>query len=36
MDRGVWWATVLGGHKESDMTERPLRPIDLAQESKAP
>ena len=22
MDRGAWWATVLGGHKESDMTER--------------
>ena len=21
MDRGVWWATVHGGHKESDMTE---------------
>ena len=20
-DRGVWWATVQGGHKESDMTE---------------
>ena len=22
MDRGAWWATVQGGHKESDMTER--------------
>ena len=22
MDRRVWWATVLGGHKESDMTEQ--------------
>ena len=22
MDRGAWWATVHGGHKESDMTER--------------
>ena len=22
MDRGAWWLTVLGGHKESDMTER--------------
>ena len=21
MDRGAWWATVQGGHKESDMTE---------------
>ena len=21
MDRGVWWATVHGGHNESDMTE---------------
>ena len=21
MDRGDWWATVHGGHKESDMTE---------------
>ena len=21
MDRGVWWATVHGGHKESDMSE---------------
>ena len=21
MDRGAWWATVHGGHKESDMTE---------------
>ena len=21
LDRGAWWATVLGGHKESDMTE---------------
>ena len=21
MDRGSWWATVHGGHKESDMTE---------------
>ena len=20
-DRGAWWATVHGGHKESDMTE---------------
>ena len=23
MDRGAWWSTVHGGHKESDMTERP-------------
>ena len=22
MGRGAWWATVLGGHKESDMAER--------------
>ena len=22
MDRGIWWATAHGGHKESDMTER--------------
>ena len=22
MDRGAWWATVLKGRKESDMTER--------------
>ena len=22
MDRGAWWATVRGGHKESDTTER--------------
>ena len=22
MDRGAWWATVQGGHKESDTTER--------------
>ena len=22
MDRGAWWATVHGGHRESDMTER--------------
>ena len=22
MDRGAWWATVHGGHKESDTTER--------------
>ena len=22
MDRGAWWATVHGGHKEWDMTER--------------
>ena len=22
MDKGVWWATVHGGHKESDMTEQ--------------
>ena len=22
MDGGAWWATVRGGHKESDMTER--------------
>ena len=22
MDRGAWWATVHGGHKESDKTER--------------
>ena len=22
MDRGAWWATVHGGHKESDMTEQ--------------
>ena len=22
MDRGAWWATIHGGHKESDMTER--------------
>ena len=22
MDRGSWWATVHGGHKESDMTEQ--------------
>ena len=22
MDRGAWWATVHGGHKELDMTER--------------
>ena len=21
MDRGAWWATVQGGHKESDTTE---------------
>ena len=21
MDRGAWWATVYGGHKESDSTE---------------
>ena len=21
MDRGAWWATVLGGHKESDTTD---------------
>ena len=21
LDRGAWWATVHGGHKESDMTE---------------
>ena len=21
MDRGAWWATVHGGHKESDVTE---------------
>ena len=21
MDRGAWWATVLWGHEESDMTE---------------
>ena len=21
MDRGAWWATVHGGHRESDMTE---------------
>ena len=21
MDRGAWWATVPGGHRESDMTE---------------
>ena len=21
MDRGAWWASVSGGHKESDMTE---------------
>ena len=21
MDRGAWWATVYGGHKESDTTE---------------
>ena len=21
MDRGAWWATVHGGHKESEMTE---------------
>ena len=23
MDRGAWWATVHGGHKESDTIERP-------------
>ena len=23
MDRGAWWATVHGGHKESDTTEQP-------------
>ena len=23
MDRGAWWATVHGGHKESDMAEQP-------------
>ena len=22
IDRGAWWATVHGGHKESDMTEQ--------------
>ena len=22
MDRGAWWATVHGGHKESETTER--------------
>ena len=22
INRGAWWATVHGGHKESDMTER--------------
>ena len=22
MERGAWWATVHGGHKELDMTER--------------
>ena len=22
MDRGAWWATVHGGHKESDTTEQ--------------
>ena len=22
MDRGVWWSTVHGGHKESDTTEQ--------------
>ena len=22
MDRGTWWATVHGGHKESNTTER--------------
>ena len=22
MNRGAWWATVHGGHEESDMTER--------------
>ena len=22
MDRGTWWATVHGGHKESDMTKQ--------------
>ena len=22
MDRGAWWATVHGGHKESDITEQ--------------
>ena len=23
VDRGAWWAAVHGGHKESDVTERP-------------
>ena len=22
LDRGAWWATIHGGHKELDMTER--------------
>ena len=25
MDRGAWWATVHGGHKESDVTEHTSR-----------
>ena len=26
-DRGVWWATVYGGHKESDTTEQAHLPL---------
>ena len=30
MDRGAWWSTVLGGHKESDTTEQlPLLLIEV-------
>ena len=30
MERGAWWATVHGGRKESDMTERLTLPSGLA------
>ena len=28
MDRGAWWATVHGGHKESGTTEQLTRTLD--------
>ena len=27
MDRGAWWATVHGGHRESDATEQLTLPL---------
>ena len=31
MDRGAWWATAHGGHKESDMAEQLTHTVQTSQ-----